>query len=132
MTTTQTLRFGTTGTTGSWTGVIRRGTRVVAECGHRHTNRNYGAGSAADCIRGAVMDTRNGYIAVARARALDHAARARFLGARYTDEEALAKVDAVVAALTACGALTEAIAGPNGKPILQFDGVTDRFPAASY
>jgi hypothetical protein len=111
MTTTQPLRFGTTGTAGCWTGVIRRGSRIVVICGHTHSNRDYGNASARDCIRSLVWTVRQDRDAhwIGMASAAAH--RAASLGARLDVERAVTRAQATLDAARASGALTEQVNG---------------------
>ncbi len=56
------IRIGIRQCDGAWTGVLRQGRRIVVECGHRHSNRDWSTKasgtSASDCIRYAVRGAR--------------------------------------------------------------------------
>lgn len=94
-----TLRLTTTGGTGHWRAALRAGRTTLAECGHAHRNRDSGQGAARHCGRMLMAAVRDDETAARFVTAnVESAARARALGAKWTDDEARAKAEAVVAA----------------------------------
>jgi hypothetical protein len=57
------LKTGVSGKYRDWTGVLRRGRKVIATCGHNHANRDLSSirngPSALDCIRTQLHEVRH-------------------------------------------------------------------------
>jgi hypothetical protein len=92
------LRLTVTGTAGHWRSALRDGRTTVADCGHHHRNRDTGQGAARTCgaiLMSAARSDRDAERFVAAD--VQSAARARSLGAQWSDDQARAKAEERVA-----------------------------------
>lgn len=98
-TSTQPLRLSYSGGPGDWMAVLRKGRKVVAECGHSHRNRDGGHDNANLCgILHVHAARKQSTVDQLKAKAGRASEIARQLGARLTREEAVARVEKTIAA----------------------------------